>query len=143
AVVGLTAFFVLGIVGTTFLLESTTDRVIFLIFGAALLLAFAALLPRMVRAAREIEGHNARLQEAEAKYRSLVDQIPAIVYLAEFGPEGEWVYASAEVEPMLGYTPDEWIAHPHPFASHLHPDDKSRVIEAEERSRAQGHVYQT
>ncbi len=141
AVVGLTAFLVLGIVGTTLLLESTTDRVIFLVFGAALLLAFAALLPRMVRAAREIEGHNARLQEAEAKYRSLVDQIPAIVYLAEFGPEGEWVYVSAEIEPMLGYTPEEWIAHPHPFASHLHPDDKPRVIEAEERSRAEGHVY--
>ena len=42
---------------------------------------------------------------------------------------------------MLGYTPDEWMAHPHPFASHLHQDDKQRVIEAEERSRAEGHVY--
>ena len=141
AVVGLTAFLVLGIAGTTLLLRSATDRMIFLVFGSALLLVFAGLLPRMLRAARAIEGHNARLQEAEAKYRSLVDQIPAIVYLAEFGPEGEWVYVSAEIEPMLGYTPEEWIAHPHPFASHLHPDDKSRVIEAEERSRAEGHVY--
>src|SRR4051812_12816846 len=141
AVVGLTAFLVLGIAGTTLLLATATDRMIFLVFGSALLLVFAGLLPRMLRAARAIEGHNARLQEAEAKYRSLVDQIPAIVYLAEFGPEGDWVYVSAEIEPMLGYTPEEWMAHPHPFASHLHPDDKPRVIEAEERSRAEGHVY--
>ncbi|MFL5767694.1 MAG: ATP-binding protein [Actinomycetota bacterium] len=141
AVVGLTAFLVLGVAGTAVLLRSGTDRMIFLVFGAALLLAYAALLPRMVRAARAMEGHNARLQEAEAKYRSLVDQIPAIVYLAEFGPEGDWVYVSAEIEPMLGYSPDEWMAHPHPFSSHLHPDDKQRVIEAEEGSRAEGHVY--
>src|SRR5437868_1206844 len=141
AVVGLTAFLVLGIAGTAVLLHTSTDRTIFLLFGLALLLAYAWLLPRMVRAARAMEGHNARLQEAEAKYRSLVDQIPAIVYLAEFGPDGDWVYVSAEIEPMLGYTPDEWMAHPHPFASHLHQEDKQRVIEAEERSRAEGHVY--
>jgi PAS domain S-box-containing protein len=141
AVVGLTAFLVLGIAGTAVLLHTSTDRAIFLVFGFALLLAYAWLLPRMVRAARAMEGHNARLQEAEAKYRSLVDQIPAIVYLAEFGPDGNWVYVSAEIEPMLGYTPDEWMTHPHPFASHLHQDDKQRVIEAEERSRAEGHVY--
>jgi PAS domain S-box-containing protein len=141
AVVGLTALLVLGVVGTALLLHGAGDRLIFAVFGGALLVAYACVLPRLVRAARAMEGHNARLQEAEAKYRSLVDQIPAIVYLAEFGPDGDWVYVSAEIEPMLGYTPHEWMEHPHPFASHLHPDDKSRVIEAEERSRAEGHVY--
>ncbi|MFL5736933.1 MAG: ATP-binding protein [Actinomycetota bacterium] len=141
AVVGLTALLVLGVVGTALLLNSGPDRLIFVIFGGVLLVAYASVFPRLVRAARAMEGHNARLQEAEAKYRSLVDQIPAIVYLAEFGPDGDWVYVSAEIEPMLGYTPAEWMEHPHPFASHLHPDDKARVIEAEERSRAEGHVY--
>jgi PAS domain S-box-containing protein len=141
AVVGLTACLVLGIAGTAVLLEGSANRAVFLGFGASLLIVYASLLPRMVRAARAMQGHNEKLQEAEAKYRSLVDQIPAIVYLAEFGPDGEWVYVSAEIEPMLGYTPEEWIAHPHPFASHLHPDDKPRVLEAEERSRAEGHVY--
>jgi PAS domain S-box-containing protein len=141
AVAAFTAFLVLGIATTTLLQRNLHDRLVFIGFGILLLGAFAALLPMLFRAARALESQNDRLREAEAKYRSLVDQIPAIVYLAEFGTDGEWVYVSAEIEPMLGYTPEEWIAHPHPFASHLHPDDEAEAIEAEIRSHEHGDVY--
>src|SRR4029450_2154486 len=52
--------------------------------------------------------------ELAAKYRTLVEQIPAVVYLAEYGEQGDWLYISPQVERVLGYTPEEGLAHPHP-----------------------------
>lgn len=71
------------------------------------------------------------LMEAQAKYRTLIEQIPTAVYLAEFGVEGDWLYMSPQIERIMGYTPDEWLVHPHPQASFTHPDDLPRVREAE------------
>jgi PAS domain S-box-containing protein len=79
--------------------------------------------------------------ELEAKYRTLVEQIPAIVYLGEFGSDGEWLYISPQVERVLGYTPEEWLAHPHPMASFVHPDDLDDVWREEERSERAGDTF--
>ncbi len=50
-----------------------------------------------------------RLREAEDKYRSLVEGLPAVVYIAEFGEEGRWRYVSPQIDSILGFTPDEWM----------------------------------
>jgi diguanylate cyclase (GGDEF)-like protein/PAS domain S-box-containing protein len=39
---------------------------------------------------------------------------------------------------MLGYTPEEWIAHPAPFSAYLHPVDRDRVLAEEAFSGATG-----
>ena len=49
-----------------------------------------------------------QMREAEAKYRSLVEGLPAVVYIAEFGKDAAWTYISPKVESILGFTPDEW-----------------------------------
>ena len=82
-------------------------------------------------------GHS----ELAAKYRTLVEQIPAVVYLAEYGEQGDWLYISPQLERILGYTPEEWLAHPHPMASFTHPDDIAVVREAEERSLSLGEPF--
>lgn len=87
-----------------------------------------------------IEQHHL---ETEAKYQSLVEQIPAIVYLGEFGEEGEWLYISPQIEQVLGYTPQEWLAHPHPMASFTHPDDLPAVRAEEERAQREGDAFRT
>ena len=79
--------------------------------------------------------------ELAAKYRTLVEQIPAVVYLAEYGEQGDWLYISPQVERVLGYTPEEWLAHPHPMASFTHPEDLSTVREEEERSLSSGEPF--
>jgi PAS domain S-box-containing protein len=76
--------------------------------------------------------------ETEAKYRSLVEQLPCVVYLAEYGPDGEWLYVSPQIEHVLGYTQKEWLEHPHPQGSFTHPDDLPRLAVEEERSLASG-----
>lgn len=82
-------------------------------------------------------------QEAEEKYRALVEQLPAIVYLAEFGPEGAWLYVSPRIEQILGFTPEEWLVHPHPFASFCHPDDLEKAWAQEQRARETGDTFRT
>jgi PAS domain S-box-containing protein len=82
--------------------------------------------------AKTAAAHHAEL---EAKYRTLVEQIPAVVYLGEFGTEGDWLYISPRLEDVLGYTPQEWLTHPHPMASFVHPDDIDDVWAEEERSQ--------
>jgi PAS domain S-box-containing protein len=88
--------------------------------------------------AKAAAAHHAEL---EAKYRALVEQIPAVVYLGEFGSDGEWLYISPQIERVLGYTPEEWIAHPHPMGSFVHPDDLDAVWAEEERSRRDGDTF--
>ena len=79
------------------------------------------------------EAERARL-EAEAKYRTLVEQVNAITYIAEIGLEGQWYYVSPQVESILGYKPDEWLRISKNWSSIIHPDDVSAVLEAEEAS---------
>jgi diguanylate cyclase (GGDEF)-like protein/PAS domain S-box-containing protein len=82
------------------------------------------------------EDTSRALREAEAKYRTLVEQIPAIVYTAEFGAAGRWTFVSPQIESLLGYTPEEWIADPSLWYERLHPEDRDRAMEEEERSRS-------
>ena len=79
--------------------------------------------------------------ELEARYRALVEQLPSVVYLGEFGEEGDWLYISPRIEAVLGYTPQEWLAHPHPMGSFVHPDDLDRMWAEERRSQREHDVF--
>lgn len=55
------------------------------------------------------------LLEAELPYRLLVEQIPAVVYVEALDrakPETRMLYISPQIEPMLGYSVDEWLNEP-------------------------------
>jgi two-component system cell cycle sensor histidine kinase/response regulator CckA len=80
------------------------------------------------------EAEKARA-DAETKYRMLVEHVNAITYIAEIGVDGKWYYISPQVENILGYTPEEWLAISSEWARHIHPDDLPIVIAAEEQSQ--------
>jgi PAS domain S-box-containing protein len=73
-----------------------------------------------------------KLQEAEAKYRSLVEGLPAVVYIAEFGEEGDWSYISPQIETILGFTQEEFRA-ASVWRDRIVPEDRRRALEAEVR----------
>src|SRR5271166_3558855 len=73
--------------------------------------------------------------EAEAKFRMLVEHVNAITYIAEIGIHGRWYYVSPQVEDILGYTPEEWLAAGRDWDQHIHPDDLPVVVAAEEQSQ--------
>ncbi|MBI3760575.1 MAG: PAS domain S-box protein, partial [Chloroflexi bacterium] len=68
------------------------------------------------------------LRESEARFRNLVERLPGIAYIAEHGEGGAWHYVSPQIETILGFTPDEWMADPHLWFKQLHPDDRERAL---------------
>jgi two-component system cell cycle sensor histidine kinase/response regulator CckA len=82
------------------------------------------------------------LLAAEAKFRLLVEQLPAITYRAEFGVNGRWLYVSPQIKNLLGFTPEEWMSDPKIWFSRIHPDDAARVKESEERAIATGSPFE-
>jgi diguanylate cyclase (GGDEF)-like protein/PAS domain S-box-containing protein len=80
------------------------------------------------------------LREAEQKYRTLVEQIPAVTYIDLADDLGTSVYTSPQIEQMLGYTPEEWQENKL-WPKCLHPDDRERVLAADERFEAGGEPF--
>jgi PAS domain S-box-containing protein len=80
-------------------------------------------------------------RRVESEYRSLVDRLPAVVYVAEPGIGAPWLYISPRIEATLGYTPEEWRADPMIWYRQLHPDDRDRVNEEEIESSAAGESF--
>lgn len=78
------------------------------------------------------------LQTSESRYRALVEQVPAVVYTAEFGRNGRWLYVSPQIERLLGFSTDEWTHDPEFWYKQLHPQDSERVIGDEISSRKSG-----
>jgi PAS domain S-box-containing protein len=78
-----------------------------------------------------------RLREAEENFRTLVEQLPAVVYTCEPGPDGRWLYVSPRVEAVLGLSPDEWLSG-RPLSTHMHPEDRERVNREEDEDLARG-----
>ncbi len=71
-------------------------------------------------------GREARF-EAEAKYRTLVEQIPAVVYLDPVDENKDSIYVSPQVTDLLGIEPAAWLEDPYCWRSHVHADDIDRV----------------
>jgi diguanylate cyclase (GGDEF)-like protein/PAS domain S-box-containing protein len=78
------------------------------------------------------------IEEAERRYRTLVERLPVVTYSAELGPSGRWTYVSPQIEDMTGYTADEWMADPDLWFQRLHPSDRDEVVRAEARVEREG-----
>ncbi len=62
----------------------------------------------------------------EARYRALLEQIPAVVFMAYLDRGVSEAYVSPEIEAALGYSREEWLEDPVRWYEHIHPDDKQR-----------------
>jgi diguanylate cyclase (GGDEF)-like protein/PAS domain S-box-containing protein len=96
-------------------------------------------LAHMLGAAVQRERALERLESTEAKYRRLIERLPVVTYLAEYGETGRWLYVSPQIEDLLGYTPEEWMADPGLWIRCVHPDDREAVAAEEDRCAAGGH----
>ena len=70
----------------------------------------------------------AHAQASEARYRSLLENIPTITYINGLGPEAATIYISPQVRELYGYPQDEFITDPLLWKKILHPDDRERVL---------------
>src|ERR1035438_6858574 len=67
---------------------------------------------------------DAQLPNLEARYRALVEQIPAVVFMAYLDRGIGEAYVSPQIEAALGFSQEEWLEDPVRWYSHIHPDRK-------------------
>ena len=83
----------------------------------------------------------ARLRETEGRYRSLVEHIPAVVYIQEIEHEGAISYISPQIEEIMGYSSEEYMEDPDLWVRTIHPDDRERVLAEDRRTDRTGELY--
>jgi PAS domain S-box-containing protein len=84
-----------------------------------------------------------RMREAEARFRDLVESIPAVTYRESLGGDPELFYVSPQVEAAFGYRPEEWTWTPNFWFDHIHPDDLDRVKELDRTTNETGAPFAT
>ena len=65
---------------------------------------------------------------SDDRYRSLVEQVPAVSYVARWEPGSPFTYISPQIEQLLGFAAERWVAAPELWAERLHPDDRELVL---------------
>jgi diguanylate cyclase (GGDEF)-like protein/PAS domain S-box-containing protein len=84
-----------------------------------------------VTTAAAVEGE---AREIERRYRTLVEQLPLVLYIDALDEGSSNIFTSGKIEPLLGYTVEEWRNDPDLFIRTLHPDDRDRVLTAHART---------
>ncbi|OZI60719.1 hybrid sensor histidine kinase/response regulator [Bordetella genomosp. 11] len=95
--------------------------------------ALPAAIERMLRAQRLVEDK----RQAEAMFRTLVEQIQAITYVRGLDGDGALRYISPQVE-ALGFSAEEWLSDPGVPLAAIHPADRAKAAAAIARSSADG-----
>ena len=67
-----------------------------------------------------------RFLKAEARYQVLLEQLPAVTFMAAFEEGFNEIYVSPQIETLLGYTVREWTEEPILWYDRLHWEDKDR-----------------
>jgi len=80
------------------------------------------------------------LKEAEERYRTLVERIPAVTYVDPVDDPDTSLYTSPQIAEMLGYSPEEWQTEKL-WPKRIHPEDKQRILAADERFEAGGEPF--
>jgi PAS domain S-box-containing protein len=62
----------------------------------------------------------------ETRYRALVEQLPAVVFMAYLDKGIGEAYVSPQIEAALGFSQSEWLEDPMRWYQQIHPDDKQR-----------------
>jgi PAS domain S-box-containing protein len=130
--------------------------------GLALLLLYATLFPILRQVTRALENRHkgleqhaaalskalderdkaeVRVNEAERNYRSLVEQLPLVMYITRLDETSSCIYMSPQIEHLAGYTPLECMSDPEFFVKILHPDDRERTLAAHREAYESGESF--
>jgi PAS domain S-box-containing protein len=66
--------------------------------------------------------------EAELRYRSLVETLPATVFIDHLDEQATNIYTSPQTVQMFGYAPQEWKDIPDLWMRLIHPEDLDRIV---------------
>ena len=94
------------------------------------LISSVAARPELARHAPTI----ADLVETDRRYRTLVEQLPLVIYADALDAHSSNLFTSRQIEDLLGFSVDEWKSDPMLFVKLLHPEDRDRVLAEHERT---------
>ena len=93
-----------------------------------------------VRDISERHGHEQALRESEERFRTLIENIPGVVYRAL--ADGDWTmrFVSDDIERLTGYPAADFVGNTvRSYASIIHPDDAAAVTAIVDEG-VRGHV---
>jgi PAS domain S-box-containing protein len=73
-----------------------------------------------------VEQRTRSLRDSEKTYRTLVENVPLIVYMIE--PDGKTLFLNRASEQLIGIPPEELNGPYENWAKHIHPDDRDRIL---------------
>jgi len=76
---------------------------------------------------RDYDDDHLSRDEVERRYRTLIEQLPLVVYVDALDAVSSNIFTSPQVEPLLGYSVEEWKSDTDLFARLLHPEDRERL----------------
>ena len=86
------------------------------------------------RARAELEEALVQRAQADSRYRMLVERVPAAVYIDVADPAvsdgGRLAYMSPQIQAIVGYSPDAFLADPELWPALIHPDDREATLAA-------------
>ncbi|HZV04314.1 MAG TPA: PAS domain S-box protein [Gemmataceae bacterium] len=86
-----------------------------------------------------------QLDKLEKRYRTLVEGIPAVTFMASLDEDASEreLYVSPQIETLLGFSQKEWLEDPLLWYTQLHPDDRYRWHEEFARTIATGEPFRS
>ena len=81
-------------------------------------------------AQNNLAREQAEKHEAQVRYQSLIEHIPAVVFLDDIDEAETPIYISPRIETLAGYSPDEWVQNPDLWKNNIHPEDREWVLES-------------
>ena len=82
-----------------------------------------------------------KLRESEQRYRTLVEQLPIMVYVNPADNISSTTYISPQIETFLGYNQTEWLSVSQFWSKALHAEDCQRVLAEVERADRSGEPF--
>jgi len=77
----------------------------------------------------DITRQTEELSAAKRRVEYLIRNNPAILYTSKVGDNWPATFVGDNIKYMLGYQPEEFIQNPDFWISHIHPDDKGRILD--------------
>jgi PAS domain S-box-containing protein len=96
-----------------------------------------------VRDVSERRRSVAQLRKIEARYRTLVEGIPAVTFMAPMDEGPGELYVSPQIEELLGFSQREWVENPILWYTQLHPEDQARWHDEFARTVSTGEPFRS